>query len=114
MRWKVVPSKKPDLASEANEAAVFGEVVWSRRIVMSPQLVFSTTSYVVLRSSARVGRLAPPLGFGLGWATSLQLADWGWSALAAGLGLFEPPPSSSSQPATPSATRQSRSARDRN
>ena len=44
MRWKIVSSKKPLRASAANDAAAFGEVFWSSRIVKAPQLVLSSTS----------------------------------------------------------------------
>jgi hypothetical protein len=44
MRWKIVSSKKPLRASAANDAAAFGEVFWSSRMVKSPQLVARSTS----------------------------------------------------------------------
>ena len=44
MRWKMVSSKKPLRASAANDAAAFGEVFWSSRMVKAPQLVVSSTS----------------------------------------------------------------------
>ena len=44
MRWKTVPSKKPLRASDTNDAAVFGEVFWSSRMVKAPQLVWISTS----------------------------------------------------------------------
>jgi hypothetical protein len=44
MRWKIVSSKKPLRASATNDAVAFGEVLWSSRIVKSPQLVRSSTS----------------------------------------------------------------------
>jgi hypothetical protein len=44
MRWKIVSSKKPPRASAANDAAAFGEVFWSRRMVKAPQLVVSSIS----------------------------------------------------------------------
>ena len=44
MRWKTVPSKKPDSTSEANDAAVFGAYLWLSRKLNSPQLVCITTT----------------------------------------------------------------------
>ena len=44
MRWKIVSSKKPLRASATNDAAAFGEVFWSSRIVKSPQLVVMSIS----------------------------------------------------------------------
>jgi hypothetical protein len=43
IRWKIVSSKKPFRASDANDAAALGEVLWSSRIVNEPQLVRRTT-----------------------------------------------------------------------
>src|SRR3954447_11272405 len=72
MRWKIVSSKKPLRASATNEAAAFGDVFGSSRIVNAPQLVWSVTSYFFELSSGFDGLFCPPPARGVGWSTSLQ------------------------------------------
>ena len=44
IRWKIVLSKKPCLASETNDAVAFGDWAWSSRIVKLPQFVSNVSS----------------------------------------------------------------------
>src|SRR5690242_12228919 len=55
IRWKTVPTKKWRRTRLTNDAVVFGESFTSSRIVMSPQFVWSVTSYVFFGSSVSVG-----------------------------------------------------------
>src|SRR4051812_30813573 len=74
MRWKVRSSKKPVLAREANEAAVFGARLTSRAITMSPQFVVRVTLAALEADSFKDGFLSLPAPRGLGAATFSQPA----------------------------------------
>src|SRR5262245_41087558 len=81
-RWKVVSSKKPCRARLTSDAVVCGASFWFNVISKSPQLVSTTSTYVVDVSRAAVGFLAPPFAFRGGASTcSHSCAE-----------LFPPPP----------------------
>src|SRR5262245_10351665 len=67
MRWKIVPSKNPESASETSDAVACGDVRGASRTANEPQLVRNVSVQRLAASSRRAGAVsfAGERGFGV-------------------------------------------------